>query len=73
MPKAVVLCDKQNSSRAILEAMIPFGLFSHGRDIYVCQNLTREGEKIIEIKDRNSVEIIAPAGKELILIKRHQP
>ncbi|MCG6553802.1 MAG: precorrin-6y C5,15-methyltransferase (decarboxylating) subunit CbiE [Candidatus Magnetominusculus sp. LBB02] len=71
--KAVVLCDKQNSSRAILEAMIPFGLFSHGRDIYVCQNLTREGEKIIEIKDRNSVEIIAPAGKELILIKRHQP
>ncbi|MBF0458774.1 MAG: precorrin-6y C5,15-methyltransferase (decarboxylating) subunit CbiE [Nitrospirae bacterium] len=69
-PKAVILCDKQNSSRAILEAMLPLGLFSVERDIYVCQNLTREGEKIIEIGTPEALQTITPAGKELIIIKR---
>ncbi|MEO5360350.1 MAG: precorrin-6y C5,15-methyltransferase (decarboxylating) subunit CbiE [Nitrospirota bacterium] len=67
-PKAVILCDKQNTSRVILEAMIPLGLFSQKRDIYVCQNLTRDGEKIIEIKNPEALHTITPAGKELILL-----
>ncbi|MBF0555079.1 MAG: precorrin-6y C5,15-methyltransferase (decarboxylating) subunit CbiE [Nitrospirae bacterium] len=68
-PKAVILCDKQNKACTILEALVPLGLFSTKRDIYVCQNLTRDGEKIIEIKHPDAIETIMPAGKELIVIK----
>ncbi|WP_420267041.1 precorrin-6y C5,15-methyltransferase (decarboxylating) subunit CbiE [Candidatus Magnetominusculus dajiuhuensis] len=68
-PKAVILCDKQNTARAILNALLPLGLFSMERDIYVCQNLTRDGEKIIEIKHPDAIETIMSAGKELIVIK----
>lgn len=66
--KAVILCDKQNTSRAILEAMTLVGLFDKKRAIYVCQNLTRDGEKIIEIKRPDALQTIMPAGKELVLI-----
>ncbi|MBF0318343.1 MAG: precorrin-6y C5,15-methyltransferase (decarboxylating) subunit CbiE [Nitrospirae bacterium] len=67
-PKAVVLCDKQNTSRVILEAMLPLGLFNRERDVYVCQNLAREGEQIIGIRHPGTIKTIAPTGKELILI-----
>jgi cobalt-precorrin-7 (C5)-methyltransferase len=68
-PRAVVLCDKQNTSRVILEALVPLGLFNLKRDVYVCQNLARDGEKIIEIRNPEAIGTIMPAGKELIIVK----
>ncbi|KJR43092.1 precorrin-6y C5,15-methyltransferase (decarboxylating), CbiE subunit [Candidatus Magnetoovum chiemensis] len=66
--KAVILCDRHNNSKEILRLLLNLGLLKQHPDIYVCQDLSYETEKVIRIAAKEDIEHITAARREMIVI-----
>jgi len=66
--RVAVLCDREHNSRVILSGLERIGLFEREREIYICQDLSMESERVVEIRSPEDIEGIEPARREIILI-----
>ncbi len=66
--RVAILCDKVHHSRMLLSALKNHGLFKSNRKVYLCQDLTLEGEKVVEIKHPDDIERVDIKKREIILL-----
>jgi precorrin-6y C5,15-methyltransferase (decarboxylating) CbiE subunit len=67
--KAVVFCDLVNSAKAILKKLLPHRL---NQRYFICQNLTLNNEKVIEVKSHEELQKVDEVSTELLVILREE-
>ena len=66
--KAAIFCDKNHDSRKVLHELEKAGLFAKQRKVCVCQELTLEGESVVEIVSPKDIDNVEVKRREIVLV-----
>lgn len=66
--RVAILCDREHSSKVVLSALVKFGLFEISRKIAVCQDLTMENERVVDIRNDLDIADLIPGRREITLV-----